>query len=159
VAWKKCKRADWSLWLLANTPRKESDKPKLCAIAFKCADRAVRVTAPLALESAGLPLEAKKLRALPEIVDEKTANAAESAARSAAESAAGNARSAAGSAAWSAWSTAWSAWSTAWSAAESAAGSAAESAARSAAWSAWSAALALTADLVRKHFPKPPRLP
>lgn len=45
--------------------------------AFMCADRAVRVFAPLALDAAGLPDEATKLRELPEIVDKQTGDAAD----------------------------------------------------------------------------------
>jgi len=44
--------------------------------AFFFADRAVRLFAPTALESAGLGSEAERLRGLPEIVDEKTAASA-----------------------------------------------------------------------------------
>lgn len=56
--------------------------------AFMCADRAVRVFAPLALDVAGLADEAAELRSLPEIRDaESAARLAESAARSAAWSA------------------------------------------------------------------------
>jgi len=47
--------------------------------AFMCAGRAVRVFAPLALDAAGWHAAAFKLRAVPEIVDEKTANAANAA--------------------------------------------------------------------------------
>jgi hypothetical protein len=91
---------------------------------YLCADRAVRVFAADALESAGLLDEAKKLRAVAPVVD--AASAARSAAAAAAESAA--ARPAA------------------WSAAAAAAAAAARSAAARSAWSAaaaaWSAAAA-----------------
>ena len=55
--------------------------------AFFFADRAVRLFAPLALESAGLKEEAARLRALNEIVDEKTAQDAAHAADNAADAA------------------------------------------------------------------------
>ena len=48
--------------------------------AFFFADRAVRVFAPLALESAGLKAEAERLRSLPEVVGKKTAQDADAAA-------------------------------------------------------------------------------
>ncbi len=113
-------------------------------IAMTCADMAVRVFAADAMDAAGLPDEAAKLRALDPITTGSAAGSAwsaGSAAGSAAESAAGSAWSAesawsAGGSARSAAGSARSAWS-----AESAAGS--ESAARSAAGSArsaWSAA-------------------
>ena len=44
--------------------------------AFMCADFAVRVMAPMALDSAGLSEQAEWLRELPEIVDKETAAAA-----------------------------------------------------------------------------------
>lgn len=55
---------------------------------FIAADFAVRVVAPIGLEAAGLKGEAAKLRALPEIVDERTARAARAAADAAAYAAA-----------------------------------------------------------------------
>ena len=65
-----------------STPEVEQER------AFFFADRAVRLFAPLALESAGLTKEAKTLRSLPEIVDEQTAGAAADAARAAANASA-----------------------------------------------------------------------
>jgi len=112
----------------------------LRALAFRCADHAIRVSAPAALRAAGLSAEADALAALPPVIDETSAKsaawaakAAESAAKSAAKSAKAAARSAeawsaakaakaaakavAKSAAWSAKSAAWSAaWAAAWAA-------------------------------------------
>jgi hypothetical protein len=52
---------------------------------YRCADWAIHVAAPMALESAGLAEHAATLRALPAVVDEETAaRAADSAARAAA---------------------------------------------------------------------------
>ena len=73
--------------------------------AYFFADRAVRLFAPLALESAGLG-EAARLRSLAEVVDEKTARnadaAAWAAANAAADAAAWAAASAASAASWAA---------------------------------------------------------
>ena len=100
--------------------------------AFVLADHAVRVIAPLALESAGLGDEAAKLRALDAVVDEQSADAAAWAAAWAAGDA-GAAR------------VAWAAgWACRWAAscdADSAVEAAADAAARSAAWAAARSAL------------------
>ncbi len=56
-------------------------------LAFKCADYAVRQVAPRALESAKLPDEAAKLRALAPVTDQAAAYAARDAARAAANAA------------------------------------------------------------------------
>jgi hypothetical protein len=61
-----------------------SPKHDLLSQAFIFADYAVRKFAPIALKVAGLKTEASKLRNLPEIVDEATANAAANAAAAAA---------------------------------------------------------------------------
>lgn len=53
-------------------------------LAFKCADYAVRQVAPRALESANLPDEAAKLRALTPVTDQTSADAAYAAADAAA---------------------------------------------------------------------------
>jgi hypothetical protein len=66
-----CDRPDWLVWFLSRYAP-ESVKE----FAFNCADRAVRIYAPQALEKAGLIAEAERLRALPQIVDVETANAA-----------------------------------------------------------------------------------
>jgi hypothetical protein len=115
--------------------------------AFVLADHAVRVIAPLALESAGLGDEAAKLRALDAVVDEQSADAA---AWAAARSAWAAARTAARAAAWAARAAAWAAgdagaaaddaaWAAAWAAGD--AGAAADDAAWAAARSALVAAL------------------
>lgn len=57
-------------------------------LAFKSADYAVRQVAPRALESAKLPDEAAKLRALAPVTDQAAADAARDAARAAARAAA-----------------------------------------------------------------------
>jgi len=59
-------------------------------IAYMCADRAVRVFAPIALRRAGMEDDARRLEELPEIVDEESASAAARAARRAADRAACN---------------------------------------------------------------------
>ena len=104
--------------------------------AFVLADHAVRVIAPLALESAGLGDEAAKLRALDAVVDEQSADAAAWAADAAwhfGRWSAGAAR------------VAWAAgWACRWAAscdADSAVEAAADAAARSAAWAAARSAL------------------
>ena len=66
------------------------------------ADRAVRLLAPLALESIGQPERAEELRAIPEIVDEKSAILAVNIARDVRELAAGAACAAACAAAYAA---------------------------------------------------------
>ena len=100
------------------------------ARAFVLIDHAVRVFAPLALESAGLHDEARRLRALGAVVGEQSARAAEEAAN-AAEDAAWAAR-----AAWTAKNAAWAA---------RAATNAAANAAEDAAWAAGAAARAADA--------------
>jgi hypothetical protein len=119
------------------------------------ADRAVRLFAPKALEVAGFTKEADALRALPEIVDERTARAARAAdaaadadaahgaarASRAAARAAARASRAAARAAWAAARAAWAADAAAAYAARAAA--AADAAVNAAAWAAdaaWSAA-------------------
>ena len=98
-------------------------------------DRAVRLFAPMALESAGLKEEAKSLRGLPEIVDKKTAADAAYAAWAAYAAAAYAAAYAAD--AWAAWADAAGAAAGAGDAAAYAAAAAragARSGARSGAW-------------------------
>lgn len=99
--------------------------------AFMCADRAVRVFAPLALDAAGLPDEATKLRELPEIVDKQTGDAAD--AYAAAGDAAASAYAAAGDA-YDAYAYAYAADADAYAYAYAAARAAACAAARAAAW-------------------------
>jgi hypothetical protein len=82
TAWATCERGDWMLWLLARLKHELTT-----AIAFWCADRAVRIHAPAALDAAGLHEEAAKLRALPPIVDEATARWGAASAASAASAA------------------------------------------------------------------------
>jgi hypothetical protein len=72
-----CDRLDWLIWFLVRQP---AARAKVIKFSFSCVDRAVRQYAPKALEAAGLTAEAEALRALPEIVDEKTAYAARAAA-------------------------------------------------------------------------------
>ncbi len=140
---------------LGTKDRSSASIARVCAdSALKAADDAVRVHASAALDAAGLPSEAAKLRALPPVVDARSADSADSAAGGAARSAARSADSAADSA-YSAYSAAYSAArsarsaadssadsarSAAYSAADSAAYSAADSAARSARSAAYSAA-------------------
>jgi len=64
-----------------------ADDGKDEARSFMCADFAVGVIAPMALDAAGLSGHATKLRELPEIVDKKTATAAAALAYRAADAA------------------------------------------------------------------------
>jgi hypothetical protein len=79
-----CDRPDWLIWFLVRQP---TARAKVIKFSFSCADRAVRQYAPKALEADGLTAEAEALRALPEIVDERTAYAADNAAYAAANAA------------------------------------------------------------------------
>ena len=165
AAWKNCTRGDWLCWLIEHIGS-DDDRAKLRQLAFQFADRAVRIHAPLALESAGIPAEAARLHALPEIVDEKTADVAAAAARAAATAAARVAARAAAAAAWAAadaavdaaraaaraavWAAAAAAWAAAWAAAD---------AARAAADATWDAGRdaesRLQADLIRAAIKAP----
>jgi hypothetical protein len=111
-------------------------------LAFKSADYAVRQVAPRALESAKLPDEAAKLRALAPVTDQAAADAARDAARAAARAAA---NAAADTAAYAADAAADAA---AYAAADAAADAAARAAAREAARAAANAADA-AADAAR----------
>jgi hypothetical protein len=92
TAWNTCERADWMLWLAVRL------NPKACRPAlFACADIAVRVYAPRAMVAAASvlpPAQAKEvarhaaiLRALSEITDNNTSDAASDAARAASDAA------------------------------------------------------------------------
>jgi len=124
--WQQCPRGEWMLWAAGEAGVKAD---VLAPIAYRIADRAVRVTAVDALEAAGLTEQASDLRALAPITDTDSAGAARDAALAVSD-AAGSA--AARDAAWAARSAA--------GAASDAAGSAWD--ARSAAWAARAAARA-----------------
>lgn len=83
------------LWVVLRPKMVPDDVLK--RFGFWCADQA-RLSAADALEAAGIPSQARLLRALPTIVDESTARAARDAARDA-----GDAARAARDAAWAAW--------------------------------------------------------
>lgn len=100
------------------------------ARAFVLADHAVRVFAPLALDSAGHKEQADRLRALDAVMDEHTARdaaqAAQAAQAAASDAAAWDVARAARAAAWATWGTARATAKATW-------------AAQAATWAAWSA--------------------
>ena len=80
--WKQCPQGDWMLWLCQRLGIAKVQRQK---VAYLAADRAVRVHAANALESAGLHKEAASLRGLKEITNKKTGDAASDAASDASD--------------------------------------------------------------------------
>jgi hypothetical protein len=125
---------------------RDASKESEQARAYLCADRAVRVFAPMALDAAGLPAEAAKMRACAPITDTASAGAARASACAAADAACAARASAAADAAWAARTSACAARASAGAARASACAaadaacaaraSAAADAARAAAWAA-----------------------
>ncbi len=73
--WALCQRGDWLLWWLGRGGAAYAQVSR--QIALECADRAVRVYAPVRFDEAGLVEQAARLRALAPVVDEASARAAE----------------------------------------------------------------------------------
>jgi len=148
AAWKACKRGDWMLWLLGkfSGPPESEGRKKLVLCACECA-------------RLSLPSYQKKYPG-----DERVARCIETAERWANGEATIEELRTARAAAYSAAAAAYAAYSAAadGDAAYSAAADAAYSAA-AAAYAAYSAAaareetLAKCADIVRKHYPRPPK--
>ena len=139
TAWAACERGDWMLWLIGKTDKSKpwSDERKPLVL---CSCEVARTSLPYTKDARVLTcVETTEAWCKGEATQEQTASAALSA------------ESAALSAAWSARS--------AWSAALSARSAALSARSAESAWSATSSAyLKLSADIVRKHYPKPPQI-
>ena len=155
-AWRECKRSDWMMWLCDVTTTRSPTELliEFCTYALEKARPVAGKEAYWAQVEGAHAQVCEALRGNGDIdAAMSAADAAGSAANAAwnaAWNAANAARSAAGSAANAARSAAWSAANAAMSAAN---------AAGSAAWSAADAARNDLADIIRKHMPKPPKLP
>jgi hypothetical protein len=147
VAWRKCQRADWMIWWISRRTGCNSGRThrKLVRVACEIA-RGVLAHVPAGEERPRLAIEAAERWA-------ENPTAKNRAAASAASCAASAARAATWAATWAAASAA----SCAASAARAAA-SAAASAASCATWAASCAASTANAAVVRKHFPRVPKI-
>ena len=148
VAWKTCKRGDWMLWLIGKLHRSEpySEKRKpIVRIACECAR--------LALE--WMP---HKSRDALEVIEKWTRGEASTEdcmkARSAAYAAADASYAASYAAADASYAAAYASYAASYAAANAAANAAADASSAAA-----NAAAAKCASIVRKHYPKAPRLP
>jgi len=141
AAWKACDRADWMLWLLGKLCCTLAQRKKLALAACSCARTALKYL-PRGERHPLLAIKtAERWARGTHGVTLEDVRAAWAAAWAAANDAA-------------AWAAAWAAWAAAWAA--GAAGAAAW-AAGAATWDARSKALSRMSNIVRKHYPIPPR--
>lgn len=155
TAWRECPQAEWMFWLLENSVGWSRDVLNVCLLDIMAA----------ALESARAVSGNEAYWAQVEAAHRQVREAMSGRGDTA------SARAASWAASWAAEAAAWAAgaarasWAAAEAAARAAKASLAASAAEAAAWAAraamaasWAAANRRLADIVRKHFPKPPKL-
>jgi hypothetical protein len=171
AAWKACDRAEWMLWFIGELCRTAPQRKKLTLATCACARTALKYVPKGEKRPLVAIQTAERWARGTHGVTIDDVRAARAAAGEAAGEAAGAAAWAAGAAAWAAAGAAWAAGAAAWAAGAAAwaAGDAARAAARAAGEAAWAAgaaagdaartkALSRMSNIVRKHYPTPPRL-
>ena len=169
AAWKSCERGDWMLWLAGKWCETETERKRLVLAACECARLALPHVKkgelrPLrAIETAEQWARGENGVTLGDVrAARRAAGAAYAAGAAAAYAADAAAAYAADAAAYAADAAAYAAAAAAADAADAAAADAADAAAYAAAYAAADAAarksiLSQCADIVRGHYPKPPK--
>ena len=152
-AWKSCERGDWMLWYAGKICTTESARKRLVLAACECARQSLQyVTAGETRPLIAIETAEKWARGESGVTIEDV----QSAAAASAAYASAYAAYAAASAAYAAYAVASAAYA-AYAATSAASAAYSTAYASAAAHAAYAAALKDSADIVRKHYPKPPR--